>query len=98
MTNDVITITNAVICAAIAVRLLAFKRKGTANRYLGGFLAYALIVAAASVSIRVIMGEYRSNTDISEIVLNFVLCVAVFNAKGNVVELVKRLAGKEPSK
>lgn len=97
MTNDLITITNAVICALIALRLLTFQRNGAAHRYWGGILAYALIVATASVFIRVIMGEYR-NTDISEIIINIVLCVAVFNAKGNIVQLVKHLGGKEASK
>ncbi|WP_447886338.1 phage holin family protein [Serratia fonticola] len=100
MINDIITSTNvnAVICALIAVRLLTFKRNGATHRYWGGFLAYALIVATASVSIRVFMGQYSTTTDISELVINIVLCIAVFSAKGNVVQLVKRLGGREANK
>ncbi|EGL2076449.1 phage holin family protein, partial [Escherichia coli] len=45
-------ITNAVICTGIAIRVVTFRRNGSQHRRWGGWLAYFLIVAAASIPVR----------------------------------------------
>ncbi len=46
-------ITNAFICTGIAIRVVTFRRNGSQHRRWGGWLAYFLIVAAASIPVRV---------------------------------------------
>ncbi|MEH4965218.1 phage holin family protein [Escherichia coli] len=79
---------NAVICGAIAMRVLLFRRDGSRHRRWGGWIAYLLIVVAASVPIRTFYGYYVS-TDWSEIIIKAVLLAALIKTKGNVVQIFK---------
>lgn len=45
-------IANAVICSAIAIRVGTFRRNGSQHRRWGGWIAYFLIVASASIPVR----------------------------------------------
>lgn len=74
---------NAIICAITAMRLLTFRRGKAQHNRLMGCVAYALTVANAAVTIRVITGEYFY-TDWTEVLINLLLCVAICRARGNV--------------
>ncbi|WP_223814474.1 MULTISPECIES: phage holin family protein [unclassified Pantoea] len=79
---------NAVICAITAMRLLTFRRGKSQHNRLMGWLAWLLTVSAASVTIRVLTGEYFY-TDWTEVLINLLLCVAVCRARGNVGHLLR---------
>jgi len=79
---------NAIICAITTARLLTFRRGKAKHNRLMGWLAWLLTVATASVTIRVLTGEYVY-TDWSEVLINLLLCMAVCRARGNVGHLLK---------
>ncbi|WP_330452103.1 phage holin family protein [Pantoea agglomerans] len=79
---------NAIICAITAARLLTFRRGRSPHNHLMGWLAWLLAVSAASVTIRVLTGEYLY-TDWTEVLINLLLCVAVCRARGNVGHLLR---------
>lgn len=89
ISNDFLLITNAIICGAIAFRVLLFKRDGSHHRRWGGWLAYLLIVMTASIPIRTFYGHYTS-ADWSEVVINAILLTAILKTRGNVVQIFKR--------
>ncbi|KAA5937618.1 phage holin family protein [Pantoea sp. Bo_2] len=80
--------TNAIICAITSMRLLTFRRGKAKHNRLMGWLAWLLAVATASVTIRVLTGEYFY-TDWTEVLINLLLCMAIWRARGNVGHLVK---------
>lgn len=69
--SDLLLILNAAICGGIAIRVLLFRRDGSRHRWWGGWLAYLLIVVAASVPIRTFYGYYVS-ADWSEVIIKAV--------------------------
>ncbi|EFD5362869.1 phage holin family protein [Escherichia coli] len=79
---------NSFICGAIAFRVLLFRREGSRHRWWGGWLAYLLIVVAASVPIRTFYGYYIS-ADWSEVIIKAVFLAALIKTKGNVVQIFK---------
>ncbi|EOC3019702.1 phage holin family protein [Escherichia coli] len=85
-------ITNAVICTGIAVRVVTFRRNGSQHRRWGGWLAYFLIVAAASIPVRVAYAIWFRTpmvADLSEVIINAVMLAAVIKTRGNVVQIFK---------
>ena len=84
MLNEV----NAIACLVIAVRVLAYKRRGAAHNLLGALFAYALIVACGSVTIRIMTGDY-AHSDWSEIFINITVGIAVIAARGNIMRLIR---------
>ncbi|HGE4459503.1 TPA: phage holin family protein [Escherichia coli] len=85
-------IINAVICAGIAVRVATFRRNGSQHRRWGGWLAYFLIVAAASIPVRVAYAIWLRTpmvVDLSEVIINAVMLAAVIKTRGNVVQIFK---------
>ncbi|OIT17091.1 hypothetical protein BL243_07945 [Ralstonia solanacearum] len=88
-------IVKAILCAAIALRLLLFRREGAAHRPWASRLAYVLIVLTGAVPICVLFGRYDwalvAHTGILAL-----LCLAVFAVRGNVVELF-RVGGADSS-
>lgn len=89
ITHDPETLTNAVACTVIAIRLLTFQRDGGGYVRWAAYLAYFLILATGSVAIRIVLGSYEGTTDPAELFINLVLCVTVLRAKGNIVQLFK---------
>ncbi|MBU9246588.1 phage holin family protein [Burkholderia multivorans] len=77
------------LCAALALRLVIFRRRGSAHRPLASCLAYALAVAAGAAPIRAAFGALPP-ADLADTVLVGVLCLAVYGVRGNVVELFHR--------
>lgn len=85
-------ITNAVICTGIAIRVVTFRRNGSQHRRWGGWLAYFLIVAAASIPVRVAYAIWLRTpmaVDLSEVIINAVMLAAVIKTRGNVVQIFK---------
>ncbi|EFH3254194.1 phage holin family protein [Escherichia coli] len=85
-------ITNAVICTGIAIRVVTFRRNGSQHRRWGGWLAYFLIVAAASIPVRVAYAIWLRTpmaADLSEVIINAVMLAAVLKTRGNVVQIFK---------
>lgn len=90
--HDLLLITNALICFSIAVRVGTFQRNGATHRRWGAWIAYFLIVAAASIPIRAIYSfvyHYQMTADLSEVVINAVMLAAVLKTRGNVVQIFK---------
>nr|WP_278987741.1 phage holin family protein [Plesiomonas shigelloides] len=85
--NDILVSVNAVICALIAVRLLLFNRTGCRHKPWLSILAYVITVAAAAITIIALLGVGRP-VDTPQVVLNAVLLLFVFMARGNVARLV----------
>ncbi|HBB4750273.1 MULTISPECIES: phage holin family protein [Enterobacter] len=85
---ELLLILNAAICGGIAIRVLLFRREGSRHRWWGGWLAYLLIVVAASVPIRTFYGYYVS-ADWSEVIIKAVFLAALIKTKGNVVQIFK---------
>jgi hypothetical protein len=52
--HDLLLIANSIICGGIALRVMFFQRNGSRHRR-GGWIAYFLIVAAASIPLRCVL-------------------------------------------
>jgi hypothetical protein len=76
----------AALCAALALRLVTFRRRAGTHRPLASTLAYALAVAAGAAPIRAAFGTLPP-AHLGETLLVAVLCLAVYGVRGNVVEL-----------
>ncbi|WP_374419481.1 phage holin family protein [Chromobacterium sp.] len=86
--TEVLTLLNGAMCGATCLRLLSYRRQGARYKRWASLLAYLMIVASGSVAIRIALGQYRA-IDFSECLLNIVLCLAVFSARGNVCDLLR---------
>lgn len=93
---------NALLCAAICLRLILFRREGGAHRPLASLLAYVLTVASGAFALAILLlclmpaatlGTFNlvfACLGYAQTLLNLVLCVAIFAMRGNVVELFRR--------
>lgn len=81
---------NAGICAAIAIRLMLFRQGECAHKWSYSILAYILIVASGIISIQILMHQY-THVYIWEVIMNSIICVGVFMARGNVAKLIGRI-------
>ncbi len=88
MLNEYLLIVNAITCAVIAARMMLYRRDGATHRPFASFCAWLLIVASASVTIRILTGDYHY-ANWSETLINLALCVAVIATRGNVMRLAK---------
>lgn len=77
---------DAVLCALIALRLLAYRKQAGNHRPFAGALAYLMIVAAAAVPLLLLFGQ---EAGLSRLVLDSILCAALFASHGNVIELFR---------
>ncbi|NYA15742.1 phage holin family protein [Serratia fonticola] len=89
ITRDPETLINAVICTLIFLRLFSFRRNGAKFVPWASVLAVILMIVSGSITIRIALGAYEGTTDPSELVLNTIICILVWRAKGNVVQLFK---------
>ncbi|QBH95980.1 phage holin family protein [Limnobaculum zhutongyuii] len=79
---------NVVICALIIIRLMTFRRGNKKHNPTRAYLSYFLAVACFVVIVRIVFKQYVY-IDWAETVLNLVLCIAIYSAKGNISELFK---------
>ena len=90
--HDLLLIANALICGGRAMRGMFFQRNGSRHRRWGGWRAYFLIVAAASIPLRTAYSylyHFPMTADLSEVVINAVMFAAVLKTRGNVVQIFK---------
>ena len=90
--HDALLAANAMMCAAIAIRVMTFQRNGSRHRRWGGWIAYFLIVSAASIPVRAaysFANHSPMTADLSEVVINAVMLAAVLKTRGNVVQIFK---------
>ncbi len=90
--HDLLLIANSIICSGIAMRVMFFQRNGSRHRRWGGWIAYFLIVAAASIPLRTAYSylyHFPMTADLSEVVINAVMFAAVLKTRGNVVQIFK---------
>lgn len=85
-TYDLLQLINALLCGAIVLRLLTYRRRNATHKPAAGWLAYAIIVICASVPIRVAYG-YHVSTDWADLLIKILLCGAVLKTRGNVMQL-----------
>lgn len=94
MINDYLSVINAVVCGLISLRLITFDKTGLNHRPFMSFIAYVIIVATGSVPIRMITGD-PVQQDISQTLLNIIMCIALFAMKGNVATFLKWVAHED---
>lgn len=81
-----LTAVYVLLCAALALRLVIFRRGMSVHRPLASCLAYAIAVAAGTAPIRAAFGTLPP-ASLADTVLVGVLCLAAYGVRGNVVEL-----------
>ncbi len=79
-------IINTILCSLIVLRLTLFVRTGS-HRYVMSVCAYLIALAAGSEVILSLYGKLAAPS-VSEIVLKLVLCIALFQVRGNVAKLL----------
>ncbi|HHC2213987.1 TPA: phage holin family protein [Klebsiella pneumoniae] len=92
--HDLLLIADSISGAGIALRVMFFQRNGSRHRRWGGWIAYFLIVAAASIPLRTAYSylyHFPMTADLSEVVINAVMFAAVLKTRGNVVQIFKIL-------
>ncbi|ENJ8541400.1 phage holin family protein [Raoultella planticola] len=86
--HDLLLIANALMSAAIALRVMTFQRKGARHRRWGNWVAYAVIVIHGWLAIQTIYGAHVS-VEWYDIALRAFLLAAVLKTRGNVVQIFK---------
>ena len=76
----------ALACIMIAFRLMFFRKRSMRRRRVMEFLAYGLILAPAYTAFRIWHGDYVQ-VDYGEILINIVVCIAVWRAGGNIARI-----------
>lgn len=94
--NDLLLMINALSCAVTAAVLGTYQRNGAPHKRLAACYALVLIIACGSVTILIATG-YCAVANPAETVINLALCVAVINARGNVMKIF-RMIGREEDK
>ncbi|QWL61750.1 phage holin family protein [Aeromonas jandaei] len=84
-----LTIIYALICAAIAIRLVTFNRNGGDYRPLPAMLAWVITVAAGSVPLRALLGVMPA-PDPAAVLLAAVVLTALLGSRGSVMRLLPR--------
>lgn len=81
--SDLMVIVNVVVCTAIVLRLMFFYKPRARHQGWASWLAYLIILAYASVPFRFLFDSY-TYTHWAVVIINLILCAAVYRAKGNV--------------
>jgi len=87
VTSDPMVIANVITCSAISLRLMFFRKPGAHHQWWASWLAYLLVVAYGSVPFRFFFDSYN-HTNWSSLIINLVICAAVFRSRGNVAEIL----------
>lgn len=83
-----ITVMTAVVCLAICVRIVTFRRQDSRYRVGVSLAAYALAASTGCEALSALLGLYPANSPFMLLIL-LVLCVLVFRARGNVASIVR---------
>lgn len=80
---------NAVVCFLIMFRLMFFNKAGKSRRFGVSVFAYLIILAAGYIAFRIISGYYVQ-VDPGELMLNAMVCIAVWLAGGNLAKFARK--------
>ncbi|WP_395263264.1 phage holin family protein [Enterobacter hormaechei subsp. xiangfangensis] len=78
---------NAIVCLLIMVRLMFFRKEGKRHRLSVAVLAYLVILAAGFNAFNILLGHYVQ-VNLGDLLLNSVICMAVWLAHGNLAKVV----------
>jgi len=87
ISNDLLTVIDVAICAAIALRLMAFSKTGRTHKPAISWIAAGLILFYGNFLLLWLFGHYHAS-GWPVVVVNGLICTAVFMARGNVARLV----------
>lgn len=79
---------NVLLCLSIVWRLFTFQRKGARHRLAGGVIAMLLMVFYMWTPFQFVLGRVAI-VDWATIGINCIVFIAVFRARGNVMQLFK---------
>ncbi|MGY2800345.1 uncharacterized membrane protein (DUF2068 family) [Ewingella americana] len=88
--NDPLVISNVVLCSLVVIRLCFFRKNGATHRRWAAWLAYLLILIYGHVPLRFLFDHY-DGTRWAILLLNLVICIAIFAVRGNVAKIIKVL-------
>lgn len=74
---------DAAICGLICLRVIFYRRRGATHRPLASAIAYLVVIASGSVTLRALLGNSPA-ASLPDTALHLVLCLAVFATGGNV--------------
>jgi hypothetical protein len=86
MMMTILLVLDALICAAICVRVIFYRRRAAVHRPRAALLAWVIVCASGSVALLAALSDIPPPS-FSDVVLHAVLCLIVFAARGNVAEL-----------
>lgn len=79
---------NVLLCLSIVLRLLSFQRNGARHRISGGIIAMLLMGFYMWTPILFVLGRVAI-VDWASIGINCIVFIAIFRARGNVMQLFK---------
>ena len=79
---------NVLLCLSIVWRLFTFQRKGARHRLAGGVIAMLLMVFYMWTPFQFVLGRVAI-VDWATIGINGIVFIAIFRARGNVMQLFK---------
>lgn len=82
-------IMNTTICSLIIARVFIFRRGQCRYKMKFSLLAWLLTVSCGIVIISLLSGRYQL-ADWAEIVINFVFCISIYLASGNLSNLFQK--------
>lgn len=85
---DAMTLVTALVCAAICLRLIAFRRKSSRYRLGVSLLAWILTAASGCEALATALGIYQVQSPFVLIILS-ALCALVFRSRGNVAAILR---------
>lgn len=87
VTNDPLVLVNVAVCSSIVLRLMLFRKPGARHEWWASWLAYMIVLSYASVPFRYFFDHYE-HTSWAAVMINLIICAAVFRSKGNVARLL----------
>lgn len=96
ISTDFLTVVDVVICLAIALRLMTFCRSGRKHKPGFSWLAAGLIIFYGNFALLWLFGKYHAS-GWPVVIVNALICAAVFAARGNVTRLIPDPSRSKPS-
>ncbi|TPG76298.1 phage holin family protein [Pseudomonas arsenicoxydans] len=85
---DAMTLFTAAVCAAMCLRLVAFRRNNSRYRLGISLMAWILSAATGCQAIASVLGLYQVQSPFVLIILS-ALCALVFRSRGNVAQILR---------
>lgn len=85
---DPMTVLVGLVCAAICLRLIAFRRKSARHRVGISYMAWVLAAASGCQAIASLLGMYVVQSPFVLVVL-LIFCGMVFRARGNLASVLR---------